>query len=100
MGVLAPMSAHAGPSAQPPMGTSINFPVHMSAESSSNISPNPLEVISEVSELYDKPFLDIFEISQLSGQNRVIWGEMGGPRNFLLIGIFQFVLLGSPCKNL
>ena len=64
MGVLAPVSAHAGPSAQPPIGTSGNFPARVSAESPSNISPNPSEVISEVSELYDKPFLDIFEISR------------------------------------
>ena len=98
MGVLAPVSAHAGPSAQPPIGTSGNFPARVSAESPLNISPNP--PISEVSELYDKPFLDIFEISQLSGQNRVNWGGKGGPRNLFLIGIFHFVLLGSPCKNL
>ena len=37
MGVLAPVSAHAGPSAQPPIGTSGNFPARVSAES---ISPN------------------------------------------------------------
>ncbi len=37
MGVLAPVSAHAGPSAQPPMGTNRNFPACMSAES---ILPN------------------------------------------------------------
>ena len=49
-GVFAPGSAHARPSAQPPIDTSGNFPAHMSAESPSNISPNPLEVISEVSE--------------------------------------------------
>ena len=35
--VLAPLSAHAGPSAQPPIGTSGNFPARVSAES---ISPN------------------------------------------------------------
>ena len=50
MGVLAPWSAHARPSAQPPIDTIGNFPGHMSAESPSNISPNPSEVISEVSE--------------------------------------------------
>ena len=50
MGVLAPGSAHARPSARPPIDTSGNFPAHMSAESPSNISPNPSEVISEVSE--------------------------------------------------
>ena len=94
-----PRSPHAGHSAQPPIGTSGNFPARVSAESPSNISPNPSEVISEVSELYDKPFMDIFDVSQFSGQNRVNWGGSGGPR-FFLIGIFPFVLLGSPCKNL
>ena len=54
MGVLAPMSAHAGPSTQPPIGTSVNFPARMSAELPSNISPNPSEVISEDSEPYNK----------------------------------------------
>ena len=53
MGVLAPVSVHTGPSAQPPIGTSGIFPVHVSADSPSNISPNHSEVISEVSELYD-----------------------------------------------
>ena len=53
MGVLAPGSAHARPSARPPIDTSGNFPAHMSAESPSNISPNPSEVISEVSEHKD-----------------------------------------------
>ena len=53
MGVLAPGSVHARPSARPPIDTSGNFPEHMSAESPSNISPNPSEVISEVSEPYD-----------------------------------------------
>ena len=53
MGVLAPGSAHTGPSAQPPIGTSGIFPAHVSAESPLNISPNPSEVISQVSEVYD-----------------------------------------------
>ena len=100
MGVLAPVSAHAGLSAQPPIGTSGIFPARVSAELPSNISPNPSEVISEVSELYDKPFLDIFDFSHFSGQNRVNWEGEGGSPNFFLIGIIQFLLLGSPCKNL
>ena len=50
MGVLAPGSAHARPSAQPPIDVSENIPPHVSAESPSNISPNPSEVISKVSE--------------------------------------------------
>ena len=53
MGVLAPVSAHAGPYAQPPIGTSGNFLARVSAESPSNISHNPSEVISEVSEVYN-----------------------------------------------
>ena len=56
MGVLAPVSAHAGPSTQPPIVTSGFFPPHVSAESPSNISPNPSDVISKVSEVYDKSF--------------------------------------------
>ena len=50
MGVLAPGSAHTTPSARPPIGTGGNFPARVSAESPSNISHNPSEVISEVSE--------------------------------------------------
>ena len=50
MGVLATGSAHARTSARTPIDTSGNFPAHLSAESPSNISPNPSEVISEVSE--------------------------------------------------
>ena len=33
MGVLAPVSAHAGHSAQPPIGTGGNFPARVSAKS-------------------------------------------------------------------
>ena len=56
MGVLAPVYAHARPSAQTPIDMSGNFPAHVSAELPSNIFSNPSEVISEVSELYDKSF--------------------------------------------
>ena len=56
MGVLAPWSAHARPSAQPPIDVSGNFSPHVSAELPSNIFPNPSEVISEVSELHNKSF--------------------------------------------
>ena len=54
----------------------------------------------KISEPYDKPFWDIFEISPFSGQNRVIWGGRGGPQKFFLIGIPIFMLLRSPGKNL
>ena len=50
MGVLVPGSAHAILSTGPPINMSGNYLAHMSAESPSNISPNPSEVISEVSE--------------------------------------------------
>ena len=50
MGILAPGSAHARPLARPPIDTSANFQAHTSAESPSNISPNPSKEISEVSE--------------------------------------------------
>ena len=73
MGVLTPVSAHAGPSAQPPIGTSGNFPAHMSAES---ISPN-------------------FPIFQ---SKSAFWGAGGVPEIFSLIGILIFLLPRSPCK--
>ena len=41
MGVLAPGSAHARPSAQPPIDMSGNFPAHVSAESPSKFSKKP-----------------------------------------------------------
>ena len=46
MGVLAPGSAAAWLSTQPPIDTNRIFLAHMSAKSPSKISPNPLEVIS------------------------------------------------------
>ena len=55
MGVLAPGSAHARPSAQPPIDVSGNFPAPVSAEWSPNISPIPSKVISNVSHSYDNP---------------------------------------------
>jgi hypothetical protein len=53
MGVVAPGYAHARPSAQPPIDVSGTFPAHVSAESPSNMSPNPSEVIYKVSEPKD-----------------------------------------------
>ena len=57
MGVLAPVSAHAGPFAQPPIGTSGNLSARVSAEL---ILPN----------------------FPISGQNRVNWGCRGVPKMF------------------
>ena len=50
MGVLATGSVHARPYARPPIDTGEIFLVSVSAESPSNISPNPSEEISEVLE--------------------------------------------------
>ena len=82
MGVLAPVSVHAGPSAQPPINTSGNFPARVSAELPSNISPNPLEVISEVSELYNKPFLDFLSLANFPVKIGLIGGKVGVPQFF------------------
>ena len=49
MGVLDPRSAHARPSAQPPIDLSGNFLAHVSVELPSTISPDCLELISKVS---------------------------------------------------
>ena len=40
----------------------------------------------------------VIGFSPFSGQNRVILGGRGGPRNFFFIGILLFLLLRSPCK--
>ena len=72
-GVLAPGSAHAGPSAQPPIATSGNFPACVSAESSSPNFP-------------------------ISGQNRVNWGCRGDSPNIFFFGFLIFSLLRSSCK--
>ena len=50
MGVLAPRSEHARPSARPPVSISRKFMAQVSAKPPSNISPNPSEVICKVSE--------------------------------------------------
>ena len=70
MGVLAPVSAHAGHSAQPPIDTSGNFPARGSAES---ISPN---------------------------QNIAQWGVKGGISFFLIVPNLFFGSFMSPCKKL
>ena len=62
--VLAPGSAHARPSTQPPIKTSGNFKAHLSANSLSNISPNCSEVITKFSE----PLDNFGKYPPLSGQ--------------------------------
>jgi hypothetical protein len=44
MGVLAPGSAHARPSAQPPIDVSGNFPAHMSAVTFLKFSHFPVKI--------------------------------------------------------
>ena len=82
MGVVAHGSAYTRPF-PPPIDMSRNFPPHVSAESSSNIYPNPSEVISLVSE----PFANFPKYPLI-------------PQIIFLTGILIFVLLWSPCKIL
>ena len=70
MGVLAPRLRTLEGSACPPIDTSSNFPVHVSAESHLNISPNLSEVISEVSEPYDNFWLESFNFYELGAQEQ------------------------------
>ena len=117
MGVLALVSAHAGPSAQPPIGTIGNFPARLSAES---ISPNfPIFrgyrgdppniffigiliflILAKFQNCSTNPSGRNSPFRLFFAQNRLFWGARGGPRNFFFIGIFIFLLLRSPCKNL
>ena len=76
-GVLAPVSVHAGPSAQPPLGTSGIFLAYVSAELPSNISPNPSEVISEDSELYDISFRMYLKLADFPVKIGLIGGVRG-----------------------
>jgi hypothetical protein len=91
MGVLAPGSEHARPSARAPIDTSGNSPADMSTESPSNISPNLSKVISKVLEPED----NFWNYPPLSAQ---LSHSRGGPRIFFLIGILIFLLVRSPCK--
>jgi hypothetical protein len=59
----ATRSAHATPSALPPIDASGNFPLHMSAESPSNISHNPSEVISFENTHTHRVYLACFLVS-------------------------------------
>jgi hypothetical protein len=71
MGVLSTGSAHARPSTLPLIDTSGNFSARVSAESPSNILPNPSEVISEVSQ----PLDNFFKYPPFSAHSA---GGMGG----------------------
>ena len=72
MGVLAPGSAHARPSAQPPIDVSGNFPAHLTLKH----LPQPL---SDVSGPNSSPFPLLYT------QNRLFGGRRGVPEiNFSL----------------
>ena len=73
MGVLAPVSAHAGSSAQPP---------------------------SALAEIFCQACLQsrFHKISPFSSQNRLNWGYRGDPPNIFFIGFLIFLILRSPCK--
>ena len=92
MGVLAPGSTHARPSARPPIDTSGNFLAHMSAESHSNISPNPSKVKSEVIHFCGS------NKNLKKPKNRPPGGQGVGVRIFFLLPEFLFILVRSPCK--
>ena len=73
MGVLAPIPAHAGHSAQPPL---------------------------TLAEIFGHACLQsqFHQISPFSGQNRVNWGCTGDSQNIFYFGFLIFLLLRSPCK--
>ena len=73
MGVLAPHLCLLGGSAHPPIN-------HMSAKSSSNIFPNPSEVLSKVLEPKDNKIPDFFRPGE------------GHPLIFSGFGILRFLL--------
>ena len=82
MEVLAPGSVHARPSARPHNNVSGNFPAHMCAESPSNISTNPSEVISKVFEPKDNFCPPKYSIVWgLGGFHQIIFG--GNPHIFV-----------------
>jgi hypothetical protein len=73
MGVLTPGSAHTRPFAWPPIDSG-HFTLHVSAESPSNISPNPSEVISKVFK---------FKKKKLKTNKKCPPGGQGGSPNIL-----------------
>ena len=103
MGVLALGSAHARPSARAPINMNGNFQVHVSAESPSNMSPNPSEVVSKVLEPQET-----FENTPLCPPKNSIKRGIGGipdlfrvwnPRIFVTQGLMpSFGTLGQLLK--
>ena len=75
MGVLVPGSAHARPSTQPPIDTSGNIPAHMSAESPSNISPNPQKSYPK----FRNPRTTFGNTPLCPPNYSIVWGVRGVP---------------------
>ena len=92
MGVFAPGSAHARPSAQPPIDMCGNFPPHVSAVLPSKSPPNPSEVISE--------FQNSTTILEFCPTHYVILREEGGVTGIFFTGIFIFKWHTGACKIL
>ena len=93
MGVLAPRSVHARPSARPPIDTIGNFPAHVSAVTFTNF-PHPLRSNIRSFRTLGK----VLKIFPLTPPIYDIAGGRGGPQLFYLIGILIFLLVRSPCK--
>jgi hypothetical protein len=92
MGVLDPGSAHARPSTRPPIDMSEDFPVHMSAQSPSNIYPNPSKVISN-NFLLKIPTFSAHSAAGRGSPN-FCWRRGRGCENIILISyMFLFFLM-------
>ena len=99
MGVLAPVSTHAGHSSQP-LSTlgGISRPICLqSCPQSSPPTPQNLYLkFQNSTTILSWIYLILANFTVKIG----LIGGKGGSPIFFWIGIFQFVLLGSPCKNL
>jgi hypothetical protein len=71
-----------------------NFPVHMYAESTSNISPNPQKLYLK----FQNPWTTFEKIPPCPPESVIVPVVGGGPRFLLLTGILIFLLLVSPRK--
>ena len=84
------------PLARNPMNMSGIFPEHVSAESSSNINPNPSEVISKVRN--PRTTFEIFKIKIFKKTKNAPQGARGGLRIFWGVNISFFCENKPPVK--
>ena len=94
MGVLDSGSAHARPSARPPINTSGNFPAHISAESPSTFKNLPQLLRSHIRSF--GTLGQLLKLPNFSALKCHSAGVGGVPECFLLIGILIFMLLWNP----